>query len=243
MPGMSLWRWLCHRAPRSLPRVQGWAGWQDVAWFGYKLGGGRVPPRLRVGTWYRVGGGSGSVVVPHQPAERRNRFSFPARDGGRGGPVLLEVWGRVGDVGQGGSRAPWRWQRKDLVFLLLWGQRWRGNWDLPPAATSHLPPSSTLVPPRRGASPSSPPPTCQQRHSVTERMPPNVPHQPFWDTRCHGAHSAIPPVPGARMQPAGTPHLNRHRPRRGAELHPTPKTKTGERQSSTSIIFRYEKTF
>lgn len=128
---------------------------------------------------------------------------------------------RVGDVGQGGSQAPRRWQRKDLVRLLflLGRQGWSSHRDLSPAATSYLHSSSTQHPPASTQHPHPtpawdfcivPPAPAQPAssltaHRVTEWMPPNVPHQLSWDTWCHAAHGAIPPMSRARMWLAGTP--------------------------------------
>lgn len=175
MLGMTLWRWLCHRALRSLPCKQGWAEWQDVARFGYKLGGGCVLPWPRAGMLCRGGGQEVAPLWSPTSASSAKKLVLISCRGG-GGPVLQEVWGRVGDVGQGRSQAPWRWQRKDLVllFFLLGGQGWSSHGDLSPAATSYLPaPStlwpalSTLIPPQHGTSASfpAPHPACQQHRS------------------------------------------------------------------------------
>lgn len=133
-----------------------------------------------------------------------------------------------------------------------WGTRMEQPRGLVPS--SHIPPPliqhSAPSPHPSVGLPHHSPPLAQPAssitaHRVTERVPPNVPHQLSWDTWCHAAHGAIPPMSRARMWPAGTTPPISGWVCCGVELGLTQylKLRLGGRQSSTYIIFRYEKTF
>lgn len=195
MLGMTLWRWLCHRALRSLPRKQGWAEWQDVARFGYKLGGGCVLPWPRAGMLCRGGGaGSGSAVVPHVSQQREETGShFLPRRGGTSAAGGVGQGGRCG-AGQEPSTPEVAEEGFSPPLLPPWGTRMEQPRGLVPS--SHILPPSTQHPP---ASTQHPHPAPAWDFCIVPRPPPSLPAASQPTALLNGCHQMSPTnSPGTR---------------------------------------------